>query len=350
MKQTTILFLMIFFVLFNMNTLYGQAITINSSGNIGIRGPVMKYIPRHPYYNTCIHGNTYTSGLFQAFGDITTGHNIYVAQNCNVGKRCGINGMWSNNYTLKVQGEAYFSGSIYGPSDLRLKKNIKKLNGNSVLSKLKQIECKEYEFKNREELISLNGKNGITFYNDSTRAISLNDSSNFLIHKPKIKVPKYPKGKQYGILAQEVEEVFPEVISFDSTEGTYGINYIAFIPMLIEAVKEQDAKISNLEVELRRLKRNINNNKSAEVNSSRSDYIITSEAILYQNIPNPFNKETRIECFIPVGSEQSVINIYDLTGSLVSSHPIEEIGNTSPINTRGAFCTCLPLPPHPYVK
>jgi trimeric autotransporter adhesin len=49
-----------------------------------------------------------------------------------------------------------------------------------------------------------------------------------------------------GVLAQEVEQVLPEAIQKNES-GEYFVDYAAITPLLIEAIKEQNAKIKSLE-------------------------------------------------------------------------------------------------------
>jgi hypothetical protein len=46
-----------------------------------------------------------------------------------------------------------------------------------------------------------------------------------------------------GLIAQEVEKVFPEVISYDPQVDSYGIRYTELIPVLVKAVQEQHCTI-----------------------------------------------------------------------------------------------------------
>lgn len=49
-----------------------------------------------------------------------------------------------------------------------------------------------------------------------------------------------------GVIAQEVEQVFPEVVTTDSTTGLKSVNYAELIGPLIEAVKQQQQEIETL--------------------------------------------------------------------------------------------------------
>lgn len=58
------------------------------------------------------------------------------------------------------------------------------------------------------------------------------------------------KGKVVGMFAEELEEVLPEAVRH-TPEGNMAINYTAIIPILIEAFKEQQSRIEQLESLLR---------------------------------------------------------------------------------------------------
>lgn len=52
---------------------------------------------------------------------------------------------------------------------------------------------------------------------------------------------------QIGLIAQEVLEVLPEVVSIPPTEDYfYGMNYAGIVPVLIKAIQEQQAIITAL--------------------------------------------------------------------------------------------------------
>ena len=52
-------------------------------------------------------------------------------------------------------------------------------------------------------------------------------------------------GKEYGLLAQEVEKVFPNLVVTDN-EGKKLINYTELIPVLINAVQQQSSEVEEL--------------------------------------------------------------------------------------------------------
>ena len=57
-------------------------------------------------------------------------------------------------------------------------------------------------------------------------------------------------GEQAGVVAQEVEAVFPQVVS-DGPDGMKGVNYNGMIGLLVEAIKEQQIQIDALRAQPR---------------------------------------------------------------------------------------------------
>ncbi len=57
-----------------------------------------------------------------------------------------------------------------------------------------------------------------------------------------------------GLIAQEVQEVFPEAVFTNPADGYYGINYSRFPALFVEAFKEQQAIIDGQKGKIERLK------------------------------------------------------------------------------------------------
>lgn len=65
---------------------------------------------------------------------------------------------------------------------------------------------------------------------------------------------KDTKEKEIGFIAQDVQKVLPELVS---QHGEYlGVNYSRVVAVLVEAFKEQEKRVSQLEAEIANLKRN----------------------------------------------------------------------------------------------
>ena len=55
--------------------------------------------------------------------------------------------------------------------------------------------------------------------------------------------------QKIGLLAQEVQKVFPELVSEDNN-GMLAVNYQALVPVLINALKELESETSSLESQM----------------------------------------------------------------------------------------------------
>ena len=58
--------------------------------------------------------------------------------------------------------------------------------------------------------------------------------------------------KSIGVIAQDIQKILPEVVSEDKN-GYLGVNYSGIVPVLIEAVREQNSIISDLEDRISKL-------------------------------------------------------------------------------------------------
>jgi flagellar biosynthesis chaperone FliJ len=160
--------------------------------------------------------------------------------------------------------------------------------------------------------------------------------------------------REFGILAQEVEKIIPELISTVKMEDdfyTKSVNYDGFIPFLIEAVKEQQDEIEMLQkiisaqemelVELKELRKEfyalqeiVYNSQNLQIhNTSEEKQLLLEKAVLYQNTPNPFSSNTEIVCNLPKATKQAAVYIYNLQGIELKAYSITQAGlNTIIIN------------------
>lgn len=126
--------------------------------------------------------------------------------------------------------------------------------------------------------------------------------------------------KHSGFIAQELLEVLPNAVIKDK-EGDYAVDYNSIIPVLTEAIKEQQKHIERLEAQIQ----SISNNTPARLldNSSKTD------AYLAQNVPNPFNQTTNISYKLPADISTASLGIYDLNGKEIHLFPLERTSTGS---------------------
>ena len=110
----------------------------------------------------------------------------------HLGNTClGVNGSGtSSSYALYVSGAIYATGDVVGSSDERLKTEIKTIP--NALDKVLQLRGVTYKWKDTKETKS--DKNNIT----ETRM---------------------------GVIAQEIKEIVPEVVTHDKENDRYGVSY-----------------------------------------------------------------------------------------------------------------------------
>jgi hypothetical protein len=109
----------------------------------------------------------------------------------------------SDAFVVMYDGDATLAGDLTINSDARLKSNIVSLG--STLAKLMQIDGKSYTMKSND------------------------------------------KESKIGLLAQEIEEVFPELVKSGMDKNkTLSVNYQGLIPVLINAIKEQQEELNDI--------------------------------------------------------------------------------------------------------
>jgi len=110
-------------------------------------------------------------------------------------------------FRIRGNGNATLAGTLTQNSDATLKKNIEQINDAGAL--LAQLHGYRYQWKDE---------------NADT-------------------------DQQLGLLAQEVQKVLPELVK-ESHDGKLGVNYSGLIPVLLEALKEQQQKALSCEKQM----------------------------------------------------------------------------------------------------
>ena len=106
---------------------------------------------------------------------------------------------------------------------------------------------------------SFTATGNVTAYSDITLKKNIEEISNALdkvlnlrgVTYNRIDIENEPR--QTGVVAQEVEEVLPEVVNTDEETGIKSVAYGNMVGLLIEAIKEQQQEINNLKEMIRNL-------------------------------------------------------------------------------------------------
>ena len=96
-------------------------------------------------------------------------------------------------------------------------------------------------------------KKNITPIQDALIKVSLLNGVEYEWRTEEFPEKEFDEGKEVGVIAQEVETVLPEAVSEDS-EGYKSVDYSKLTPLLIEAIKAQQAQIEELRAEISALK------------------------------------------------------------------------------------------------
>lgn len=113
--------------------------------------------------------------------------------------------------------------------------------------------------------------------------------------------------KQLGFIAQEVEKVLPEMV-YTLENGYKAVNYTALIPVVVEAIKEQQSTIAKLQDELARMK---------DLQSGNLDPLSISSTMTIH--PNPSNAAVTIGFTGIDPTAQSSVLIFDMNGKLIKT-------------------------------
>lgn len=252
-KNTFCIYIFLFFVF----TISGQAqIKVNSDGQVKIFGDIdtddanrdLSMQIYGPYGQYLANGKV-------GFGDygITAlnGSNVFIGElgtnwdsdklqlhgkkgiYLTYGKgydRGDIIGKWDisqpDRFSFEV--DVYAKGVLLS-SDSRFKENIQPLG--KKLDKLKQLNGISYNLKNEKR----------TLTSDEISGLSEKEQNDLAM----LDKMEHKERKRLGFVAQEVQQLFPELVQQDK-DGYLYVDYVGLIPVLVESVKEQQEQIDEL--------------------------------------------------------------------------------------------------------
>lgn len=304
-----------------------HGITISKDGGIGLGADPSIELETPEYINIYTYGERSALMAYAKYpydyGDVIK---VYSNRDTDVAYVVRRSGQFT--FYVTGDGNVYSKGSLLTASDESYKENINSLNNS--LSTIRQMRGVSYKLKEQaEETATVSA-----FQSDvSSSRDTLSAQSPVPVEIVNtIKAEK--KRKKAGFIAQELEEIFPEAV-YTLPNGKKAIAYSEIIPLLVEAIKEQQNEIDKQQNEIDELRQSkIVQTRSAigavdeqsDVNSLLDEKL---KAKLYSNIPNPFKEQTTISFFIPETCSRASIHIYNLQGKQIKQLSIESRGNGS---------------------
>lgn len=271
----------------NNNFGYNSIIDGNALRNYGYNTVVSGTAGRNFGLHAIVNGEaTFNAGVIGNASNAQVNYGVYGL----VDSSGGI----SNNpgdFAGFFSGDLGTTGGFFAPSDKRLKENVSDIE--FATNNLMKLKPKMYEYINSDKI-------------------------------------NLSQGQQFGFIAQELEEVFPELIKnvkkpvFDDDGNITdffeykSVNYIPLIAVLTASVQELTKEVEDLKT-----------TKTTLVYSSR----FTDEELakikangyqLEQNVPNPFSGATSITYSLPENAPQASIMIFDLSGKLLKTYKLKE--------------------------
>lgn len=225
---------------------------------------------------------------------------------------------------LNYDGSGHFYGNLYTTqtwlwSDKKLKNNI--VTTTNALDKILLLRGVTYEAVDSMDIVETNASQA------TTNSIVISDSSNIKNTIVKNKRVAFgsgvPNKLQNGFVAQEIEKIFPELVA--EKDGYKSVNYTQLIPVIVEALKQQNAIIETLEAKVKKLEKG---KSAARMESATNSVESIAGTYLYQNTPNPFSQETQIRYSVPETAANAFITITDLAGKQIKTLSIATKGES----------------------
>lgn len=276
--------------------------------------------------NVASSGRSY--GVWGEAGKSTSGWNYGVCGFLNSGQEygagifggithysteCYVPGRYAGffNGQTRVNGD-FYATTVNTTSDARLKTNITNVN-TEITTKIQALHPVQFTWRPIEDRHTADTASvKMMYFGENT---------------------EYDRS-HYGFLAQDVQRIFPELVHEDG-DGYLSVNYVEMIPLLVHAIQELSEKVEMLE--------SATQFKAPTCIGNNAQEMEPIQTILYQNTPNPFSEDTKIEYQLPLSTLNATLYVYDLNGLQVAEYPVSSFGEGSVIVSAGSLAAGMYL-------
>jgi hypothetical protein len=221
-----------------------------------------------------------------------------------ISERLGIGtGAMTPSFTLDVRGNVGVNGVIVHGSDSRLKNNVVELGSSlDLIKRLRPVtyNLAPFDYSKYYELLrgpAVSDTSIIVINNDDDlrRYLALDNDRDV-------------KRKHIGFIAQELMEIFPELV-YEDEKGMLGVDYISLIPVLVGTIQELSNTVQTLNMRL-----------EAMENRERGNYTNVQTEVAnnfsFSLFPNPTTGFVTIDYTLHVDSPIN-IELYNLMGQRI---------------------------------
>jgi trimeric autotransporter adhesin len=193
--------------------------------------------------------------------------------------------------------------SFFTVSDARFKKNVSnKIAGLDLIMRLKPVTY-NFEYGKFSQFLGEKGVNATVLKEKEAKT-------------------------EMGFLAQDIESTLKElginvsniVHTPESDKDNYSVAYGQLVVPLVKAVQEQQAKIEDLQEEIKAIKQLLTQSGKGDVTTPS-----VSEAKLEQSVPNPNNGKATIAYALPQTVKRATLMISDLNGKQLKMIALTEL-------------------------
>ena len=240
-----------------------------------------------------------------------------------------VNSNFVFNTNLRVNG-------VNITSDARLKENVQSLQ--NPLNILEQISGVTYNYKFSEisryreqddsKFTEANKSQNSIDSQAPTDAASIEKANKDKLYQNEIDriESEDASRKRIGFLAQDVQKVLPELVQTDD-KGVMSIDYIGFIPLIVESLKEMQQTIQVQQSEIDLLQSLLPDESKSLLRSTSTDNIVIEGAKLYNGAGSS------VSYTLPSTFTDAYLRVFDIAGRMLKKITLTTTRDSVEINS-----------------